>query len=188
MIPGQQPEGDNIVLIGPMGAGKSSIARELSRLTSRRWTDTDKEISRRTGRTVSEIFDGSGEEFFRCLERETLRALTGEQRLIIATGGGIVTLAENIPLLRALGCVVFLSADEEVLFERVSRNRNRPLLQTADPRATLGELVRARRGLYEKCAHATVDTSHGTHAGIAQTVLAAARRFFAETGQTSALP
>ena len=181
-------QGDNIVLIGPMGAGKSSVARELSRLTSRRWTDTDKEISRRAGQSINEIFAGSGEEYFRQLESDALHSLRGAQRMIVATGGGIVTRPENLPLLRALGCVVFLSASEDVLFERVSRNHLRPLLQTADPRSTLGALVQARRALYEDCAHVTIDTSNGTHAEIGQTVLAATRRFFAAAGRTSALP
>ena len=188
MTPVPDLPGDNLVLIGPMGAGKSSVARELSRLTSRRWIDTDKQISHRAGQTISEIFAGSGEEFFRRLESEALRSLRGERRMIVATGGGIVTRPENVLLLRSLGCVVFLGADEEVLFERVSRNRQRPLLQTADPRATLSELIRDRRTLYEACAHVAVDTSRGTHAEIAQTVIAAARRFFAEVGQMSALP
>ena len=180
--------GDSLVLIGPMGAGKSSVARELARLTARRWTDTDKQVAQSCGLTITEIFARHGEEHFRWLETAALRSLAGEQRLIVATGGGIVTRPENLPLLRALGCVVFLNADEEVLFERVSRNRQRPLLQTADPRATLGELVSSRRALYEECAHAAVDTSRGSHAEIAQMVLTAARCFFAASGQTSFLP
>lgn len=185
MTPPPGVQGDSVVLVGPMGAGKSSVARELARLTARRWEDTDRLIVQRVGRTVLEIFAREGEDHFRRLETDVLRSLAEQRRLVVATGGGIVTRPENPPLLRALGCVVFLTADEEVLFERVSRNHQRPLLQTPDPRATLGELLRWRRPLYEECAHATVDTSRGSHAAVAQAVLTAARQFFATAGQAT---
>ena len=170
---------DNLVLIGPMGAGKSSVARELSRLARRRWVDTDGLVVRSAGRPITEIFAADGEEGFRRLETAALASLGGSRRLVVATGGGIVTRPENVVLLRALGCVVWLTAREEVLFERVSRNDRRPLLQTADPRATLHDLLERRRPLYADCAHVTVDTSDGRHAEIAQTVLERVREFFA---------
>ncbi len=188
MTAGLAQAGDCIVLIGPMGAGKSSVARELARLTARRWTDTDKQVVRETGLAITEIFSRHGESHFRRLETEALRSLLGEPRLIVATGGGIVTREENLPLLRALGCVAFLTASEDVLFERVSRNRQRPLLQTEDPRAALHALIRSRGPLYADCAHFTVDTSVGSHAEIARTVLTQARRVFAGSGRTSFLP
>ena len=171
-----------------MGAGKSSVARELARLTVRRWTDTDKLVARRSGQTITEIFARHDEAHFRTLESEALCSLADLPRLIVATGGGIVTRPENLPVLRALGYVVYLTADETVLFERVSRNQQRPLLQTDDPRATLHALVERRHGLYADCAHLTVDTSRGTHAEIAREVLAGARRFFAGCGSSSLLP
>ena len=139
---------DNIVLIGPMGAGKSSVARELSRLGQRRWVDTDRLVVQDFGRPITEIFSTRGEEGFRSLETAALRSLTGSRRLIVATGGGIVNEPANRALLRALGCVVWLTADEDVLYERVSRNDKRPLLQTADPRATLHGLLTLRGPLY----------------------------------------
>ncbi len=171
-----------------MGAGKSSVARELARMTVRRWTDTDKLIAQRSGQTITEIFALHGEAHFRRLESEALASLADQRRLIVATGGGIVTQPENLPVLQALGCVVFLTANEDVLFERVSRNRQRPLLQTDDPRATLHALVEQRHGVYTDCAHITVDTSTGAHSEIAQAVLAGARQFFAGRGQASSLP
>ena len=170
---------DNIVLIGPMGAGKSSIARELSRLDRRRWVDTDRLVVAAAGAPITEIFETRGEEAFRELETAALRSLGGSHRLIIATGGGIVNAPGNHRLLQALGCVVWLTADEDVLYERVSRNDRRPLLQTADSRATLHALLERRRPLYAACAHVIVDTSAQNHAQVAGAVLGQARAFFA---------
>ena len=188
VIPGAAEFGDNIVLIGPMGAGKTSVARELARLTARRWTDTDKQVVQQAGLAIAEIFAQHGEPHFRRLETEALHSLASAHRLIVATGGGIVTQPGNAALLRTLGCVAFLTATEEVLFERVSRNRQRPLLRTQNPRAALRDLLQRRQPLYVECAHFTLDTSSGTHAEIAQAVLRDARRFFAERGQPSSLP
>ena len=172
------PVGDHVVLIGPMGAGKSSLARQLSRLTSRRWVDTDRMVTDRTGLAITELFERHGEEEFRRLESEALFSLAEHRRLIVATGGGIVTRPENHLALRSLGCVVFLNATLEVLFERVSRNQRRPLLHTADPEGTLRNIVAQRLPLYEACANLTVDTSNGTHEGLAHEVLDSAQAFF----------
>lgn len=163
-----------------MGAGKSSLARQLARLTSRRWVDTDRMIVQRVGQPITEIFAQQGEAAFRELESETLQTLHDQRRLIVATGGGIVTRPENIHALRALGCVVFLFATPEVLFERVSRNRNRPLLHTTDPERTVRELFSRRLSLYQTCAHLAVDTSEGTHEALARLVLEQARGFFGQ--------
>ena len=173
---------DNVVLIGFMGAGKSSIARELTRFTGRRCTDTDHLVVRTEGAPIPEIFARHGEKYFRDRETDTLHSLQSARRLVIATGGGIVLREENVPLLRALGCVVWLRADEDVLFERVQRTSKRPLLQTADPRATLAELLRQRDPLYAACAHLTVDTTHRSHAEVAEFVVAQATRFFGGDG------
>ena len=171
------------MLIGPMGAGKSSVARELARRSARRWVDTDRLVVKQAGTTIPEIFSRHGEDAFRRMESDALRSLRGSPRLIVATGGGIVTRPENIPLLRALGAVVFLTADENVLFERVSRTSHRPLLQTDDPRATLRELLSRREPFYTASAHLTVDTSRLSHAEIAATILSWARDFFGGAGR-----
>ena len=121
--------------------------------------------------------------------RSVAASLANEPRLIVATGGGIVTRPENISLLRTLGCVVFLNADEDVLWERVSRNQHRPLLQTADPRATLGELLDGRRALFTRGARTFPSTRPRALTSRSRSgVLAAAQLFFAGSGQPSLLP
>ena len=162
-----------------MGSGKSSLARQLARLTSRRWIDTDRVVVQRAGLSIPEIFQQRGEEEFRRLETEALASLAEAHRMVVATGGGIVVRSGNMELLRGLGCVIFLTAAVEVLFDRVSRNQQRPLLHTADPEQTLRELLARRLPLYHACAHLTVDTSAGTHESLALEVVARSQGFFA---------
>lgn len=170
----------HLLLIGPMGAGKSSIARRLAEITGRRAEDTDAMVRReQRGRPIADIFAREGEAFFREREAAALASLRERPAgLVVATGGGIILREENRQMLRALGCVVFLHADVETLFARVSRNEKRPLLQTADPRATLTELLGARESFYRECAHFAVETSHRTHAEVAAEVLDRSRQQF----------
>jgi shikimate kinase len=182
------PAGDNLVLIGIMGAGKSSIARELAPLSLRKCVDTDRLVIQKAGLPIAKIFAQHGEEYFRDLETAALRSLGDARRMIIATGGGIVSRPENVALLRNLGCVIWLTASEDVLFERVSRNQKRPLLQTPHPRQTLVELLARRRPLYEACAHCAIDTTHLTHAEAAAAAFAAARAFYRSAGHDCCSP
>jgi shikimate kinase len=163
--------GHAIVLIGFMGAGKSSVGRTLARMTGRPRFDTDEMIAARFGLTISEIFEKRGEGSFRDGESEALEELSGETDAIIVTGGGIVLRETNTARLRELGTVVYLSADEETLFRRISRRPTRPLLQTPDPRATMKELLAARLPLYRAAADVEVDTSGLTHDEVARSIL-----------------
>ena len=163
--------GHAIVLIGFMGAGKSSVGRTLARMSGRPRFDTDEMIAARFGLTISEIFEKRGEERFRDAESETLAKLPIETDAIIVTGGGIVLRQTNTARLRELGAVVYLSADEETLFQRISRRPTRPLLQTTDPRGTLKELLAARLPLYRAAADVEVDTSGLTHDEVARSIL-----------------
>lgn len=163
--------GPAIVLIGFMGAGKTTVGRALARLTEWPLYDTDDAISARFGMPVDEIFVSQGEDKFREAESESLAAMPAE-RAIVATGGGIVLRHENIDALRKLGPVIYLAADEETLFERISQSGGRrPLLQTEDPRATLKELLRVRDPLYRAAANHIVDTTQLNPMEVAEAIV-----------------
>ena len=164
------PGRENVVLVGFMGSGKSSVGRLIARAMRGRFVDTDRMVVEKTGRQITEIFAEQGEVFFREQESAALRSLLGCRRHVIATGGGIVTIPANGPLLRQLGLVVWLTASEEVIWDRVSRNRNRPLLHTENPRDTIRQLLEKRNALYEAAAEMTIDTTLLTHAEVAERI------------------
>ena len=163
--------GDAIVLIGFMGAGKSSVGRALARITGLPRFDTDEIVAARFGLTIAEIFEKHGEEKFREAEMETLRTLRGKGAAIIVTGGGMVLRPENREALRELGSVIYLSADEVTLFARISRRSTRPLLRTENPRRTISELLGPRLPLYREVADTEIDTSSLTHDEVAKRIL-----------------
>lgn len=158
---------ENVVLVGFMGSGKSSVGRLLARALQGRFVDTDRLVVERTGREITDIFATEGEAFFRREESRALDSLLGQRGLVVATGGGIVTVPKNVEALRRLGVVVWLTAEEEVIWTRVSRNRQRPLLHTENPRATVRNLLAARNPHYQAAADLRVDTSTITHAVVA---------------------
>ncbi len=170
----------SLVLIGPMGSGKSSVARQLATLTGHRFSDTDRLVAMASGLKIPQIFERHGEVEFRRLEREALLSLKGWSRLVVATGGGIVELPENTATLREMGCVIWLTARPEMLWRRVATDVNRPLLKTMDPRGTLQALVEKRAPLYTAAAHVTVDTSDIGSKEVAEVALTEARKSFAE--------
>jgi shikimate kinase len=161
----------SIVLIGFMGAGKSSVGRFLERRTGLARMDTDDIISSKLGLSIPEIFSKHGEASFRDVETETLRQLSPDRPSIIVTGGGIVLRQENVDLLKRLGAVVWLYASEKTLFQRASRRGQRPLLQTANPRKSFSDLFRKRRPLYKRAADVRVDTSSLSHDEVGEMIL-----------------
>ena len=165
----------NILLIGFMGTGKSSVGRILARKLGYRFVDTDRLVSDLAGMEIPEIFRLHGEPHFRQLEHEVLESLAGLSRQVISTGGGIVLREDNRTLLQKCGFVAALTASEPVLFDRVSRNSNRPLLRTENPRETIREMLAQRRALYEGTAQLTVDTTHLTTDAVAERIADAAR-------------
>jgi len=168
----------NIVLIGFMGSGKSTIGRLIAGRLGFQFVDTDALVVQRAGCEIAEIFQRDGEAGFRDHETAALESLTHRDRCVIATGGGVIVRERNRELLRELGLVVLLHASEDAIFERVSRNSKRPLLQTENPRQTLANLLAARRPLYEAAAQWTFDNTSAPHRVAAEAVIAEARRVF----------
>ena len=163
--------GRAIVLIGFMGAGKSSVGRRLEKSMGFPRFDTDEMIAAKFELSVPRIFEVHGEDVFRDAESEVLQRLDSCEPSIIVTGGGIVLRTTHRELLRQLGTVVYLHADEETLFERISRRASRPLLRTDDPRATMKQLLERRLPLYEEVADLKIDTSHLDHDEVCDGIL-----------------
>lgn len=161
----------SIVLIGMMGTGKSVVGKVLEEKTELHRFDTDEMISSKSKMPIDEIFKCQGELHFRDLETETLRSISPDEPAIIVTGGGIVLRAANIDLLRQLGTVVWLDADRATLRARLRELSDRPLLQTANPEATLSELLAAREPLYRRAADLRVDISQKAPREIADLIL-----------------
>ena len=166
----------SIVLIGMMGAGKSSVGRSLHRRTGLALHDTDEIVTSKFGMSIPEIFAEHGEKKFREAETEALRQMRTEEQTIIITGGGIVLRKENVEILRSQAVIVWLDGDEETLFARASRKQNRPLLHTKNPRKAFSQILGARRSLYANIADIRVDTSVLTDEEVAVAILAKLRR------------
>jgi shikimate kinase len=142
----------NVVLVGPMGAGKSTVGRGLASLLKRAFFDSDQEIESRTGVDIPTIFEFEGEEGFRHRETEMLRELLGRENVVLATGGGIVMRPENRELLKQ-HCVLYLRVPVAEQYRRTRKSRRRPLLNaTDDPRGRLEELFELRDPLYQEVA------------------------------------
>lgn len=160
----------SIFLVGMMGAGKTTVGRELAKRLGRHFADCDHEIEARTGVSIPVIFEIEGEEGFRRRETHELDELSRRSNLVIATGGGIVLAAENRAMLRERGTVVYLDVAPDVLFERTRHDRNRPLLQVDNPRAKIEALYRARAPLYREVAHLTVPGRRGSPQAMARNI------------------
>jgi len=148
----------NIFLIGLMGAGKTTIGRQLASELSLKFFDSDHEIEKRTGVTITHIFDIEGEAGFRKRETAMLDELTEKKGIVLATGGGAILKPENRQFLMSRGTTIYLYANIDTLLERTSKDRNRPLLQTENPQAKLEELLEIRDPLYRETADIIIDT------------------------------
>jgi shikimate kinase len=148
----------NIYLVGPMGAGKSTIGRVLAAELHLSFRDSDKVIEDRTGADIPWIFDMEGEEGFRDRESAVLDELSTEEQSVIATGGGIILRAQNRELMKASGYVCYLTASIDQLVERTARDKKRPLLQVENPRQKIIDLLAMRDPLYREAADFIINT------------------------------
>ncbi len=148
----------NIYLVGPMGAGKTTIGRQVAEVLGKNFKDSDHEIVRRTGASIPLIFEIEGEEGFRKREQDVIEALTSEKDLVLATGGGAILRPENRKHLSQRGTVFYLFGSIDQLLRRTRRDRNRPLLQTENPRARLEALMAERDPLYREVADTVIYT------------------------------
>jgi shikimate kinase len=149
---------ENIFLVGSMGAGKSTIGKQLAKTLRKEFLDSDNEIEKRTGVDVAYIFDIEGEDGFRKRERLIIEELTEEREIVLATGGGVILDADNRAKLVSRGFVVYLFAPLKLLVERTSRDRNRPLLAGGDPQERLSAMIEERDPIYRQVADLVLET------------------------------
>ncbi len=161
----------NVFLVGLMGAGKTTIGRILARKLGLKFVDSDHEIEARTGASIPWIFEIEGEASFRRREADVIRELTGQSGLVLATGGGAILNADNRAFLKARGTVIYLRASVNSILQRTAHDKNRPLLQTADPRKKLEELMAVRDPLYMEIADLIIDTGRPNVQSMVQTIL-----------------
>lgn len=167
--------GRNLVLIGLMGAGKTTVGRLLANRLQRRFVDTDEEVEREAGATVAQLFASEGERGFRRRESAAIRHAAALRGQVIAVGGGAVLDPANVTHLRATGDLVLLDAEPEALAARVQDGAGRPLLADGDALDRLIELQSTRAAAYSAAAAHTVDTSDAEPAEIVERVVAWAR-------------
>jgi len=147
----------NIVLVGFMGTGKTTIATQLANKLNMRYVSTDSLIEAREKRTINEIFTKESEEYFRGVESDIIREISSQENLVIDAGGGAVIREENLTNLKSNGVVICLTADEETIMSRTKKYKHRPLLNVEDPKLKIRTLLAKRAPFYAKADHC-IDT------------------------------
>ncbi|MCX5686706.1 MAG: shikimate kinase [Candidatus Omnitrophica bacterium] len=147
----------NIILVGFMGTGKTTIATRLANRLKMNYVSTDDLIEKKEKRTINEIFTKDGEERFRDIESEVVREVSGMENVVIDAGGGVVLREENMANFKSNGIVICLTADEEVVMERTKKYKHRPLLNVEDPKQRIRTLLAKRAPFYAKADH-IIDT------------------------------
>lgn len=152
----------NIIFVGPMGAGKTTIGRQIAKALGRTFYDSDNEIEKRTGATIPLIFELEKEQGFRIRESAMIKELLSKDNIVLATGGGAILSEKNRRIMSDHGYVVYLCAPLEQLVRRTARDKNRPLLQTKNPKKTIEDLLTIRDPLYRDVADHVLETDKFT--------------------------
>ncbi|MBP6117368.1 MAG: shikimate kinase [Neisseriaceae bacterium] len=161
----------NFFLVGPMGAGKTTVGKQLAVLLGKTFYDSDHVIVERCGVAVTTIFEVEGEDGFRCREKEAIDHLTQLDNIVLATGGGAVLHEENRLALKNRGTVIYLRASVDAILKRTRYDKSRPLLQTSNPRERLNTLMAERDHLYKEVAHIVVDANGPTIQALMQKLM-----------------
>jgi len=149
---------NNIILVGLMGAGKSTIGRSLARKLKKEFYDSDRVIEERTGVDIATIFEIEGEQGFRNREAQVIAELCQLDNIVLATGGGSILLKENRENMKKFGHVVYLSTTAELLYSRIRHDKSRPLMQTTNPLETLKTLLKGREPFYKEVSDLVITT------------------------------
>lgn len=161
----------NIILIGPMGAGKTTIGKQLAKQLNMEFIDSDREIEKHTGASINLIFEIEGESGFRERETRMLKQLSQRDNIVLATGGGAILAEENRKLLRRNGTVVYLHTSVDTQLQRTRNNRNRPLLNTDDRRGRLEELMKVREPIYRREADLIINADRRSAVRVAKEII-----------------
>lgn len=164
-----------------MGAGKTTVGRVLAKRLNKRFIDSDQEIEARTGASIPLIFEIEGEQSFRQREAEVIKDLTARDDIVLATGGGAVLNADSRAYLKSRGTVIYLRASVNSILQRTGHDKNRPLLQTVDPRKTIEELSRAREPLYAEVSHIVIDTGRPNVQFLMQSIMTQLEKIQSQT-------
>jgi shikimate kinase len=164
---------NNIILVGYMGSGKTTVGKNIALLKGYTFVDTDEMIVESEQRTINDIFATDGEQAFRDMETALLRKLIADNRekLVISTGGGMPLRRENRELLNALGKVVYLRALPQTIYNRIKGDTTRPLLQCDNPQNKISEMISVRGPIYEESAYIAVDVDNLTQSEVAEEII-----------------
>ena len=162
---------DNIILVGPMGAGKTTIGRQLAKKLSKEFYDSDHEIEKHTGADISLIFELEGEEGFRKRESQLLKEIVSNKNIVLSTGGGAVLNPENRKLLSDNGIIIYLKSTAEKLYRRIADDKRRPLIQTDDRLNKIKKILEEREPLYQSLANEIIETQELSIKQITQKIL-----------------
>ena len=171
----------NIYLIGFMGTGKTTVGRKLADMLGKKFVEMDDIIEEKEGLKVADIFETKGEPHFRHVEKEVLIDLCGGDNLVVSCGGGVAADLDNIAILKKTGVVFWLTADEDIIYERVKKYTTRPLLNVENPKEKIKELLQQRRSFYEQ-AHYQIDSTPPAEE-IALTIVSIIMRDFSEKNE-----